>query len=80
MTAVRRVDLRRQNAIISGALNIETAQLVEPSQSVDENEENKWNDQKLYVRKMCLSERRVLCLVVHIEWFLGLRWRICVDL
>lgn len=37
MTAVRRVDLRRQNAITSGALNIETAQLVEPSQSDDEN-------------------------------------------
>lgn len=35
-TAVNRVDLRRHNAIITGALNIETAQLAAPSQSVDE--------------------------------------------
>lgn len=34
MTAVKRVDLRRQSAIITGALNIETAQLAAPSQSV----------------------------------------------
>lgn len=33
MTAVKRVDLRRQSAIITGALNIETAQLAAPSQS-----------------------------------------------
>lgn len=33
MTAVKRVDLRRHNAIITGALNIETAQLAAPSQS-----------------------------------------------
>lgn len=39
MTAVNRVDLRRHNAIITGALNIETAQLAAPSQSVDKNNE-----------------------------------------
>lgn len=32
MTAANRVDLRRQNAIITGALNIDTAQLVAPNQ------------------------------------------------
>lgn len=34
MTAVKRVDLRRQNAIITGAVNIDTAQLAAPSQSM----------------------------------------------
>lgn len=37
MTAANRVDLRRQNAIITGALNIETAQLVAPSQPTRKN-------------------------------------------
>lgn len=35
MTAVKRVDLRRHSAIITGALNMETAQLAAPSQSVE---------------------------------------------
>lgn len=34
MTAVKRVDLRRPNAIIIGALNIDTAQLAAPNQSI----------------------------------------------
>lgn len=38
MTAVKRVDLRRQSAIITGALNIETAQLAAPSQSGKRNQ------------------------------------------
>lgn len=38
MTAVNRVDLRRHNAIITGALNIETAQLAAPNQSVNKKQ------------------------------------------